>query len=127
MKPVFAILVTYRRFEYFKQTIESLIPTLPDGSHLLIIDNHSDQMQYETWWKEVFETHPYNNFGNKITLQVFFMDKNEGWGAAMNEAFHVWPQWKEYEYILESNNDVTYEPDWCIKAQLMMEAHKEIG
>lgn len=121
MKPVFAIIVTYRRFEFFKQTVESLLPTLPKGSRLLIVDNYSNDA----------ETYRYLvNLGQRdvgVTVHALLLDKNEGWGAAMNEALRLYPVWREYDYVLESNNDITYASDWCERAQAMMENHSRIG
>lgn len=127
MKPVFVIMVTYRRFDHFKRTLESLVPSLPEGSCIRIVDNHSDQMEYEKWWWEAHERQWLDKFGKKIAVQILLLEKNIGWGAALNDGLRPLARWKDFEYVLESNNDVTYEPDWCAKAQALMEAEPNIG
>lgn len=119
MKPLFVIMVTYRRFEHFKATVESLAPTLPAGSMLAIVVNGDDTDTYE--YMRTFAA------PSAVTLRVLFTGTNEGWGAAMNEGLDLYSEWKEYEYVLESNNDVTYEPDWFPRAKAMMEKHETMG
>ncbi len=119
MKPLFVMLVTYKRFEHFKQTLESLLPTLPQGSTVGIVDNGDDGLVYD--YLQHF-TAP-----SAVTLKCLFTGKNEGWGAAMNEGLRMYPEWKEYEYFLESNNDVTYEPEWFLCAKDIMESYPNIG
>lgn len=114
MKPLFVILVSYKRLNNLKRTIASLMPTTPRGSKLVVIDNCSDG-----------ETIDY--LSSLIGVKVLLLDRNEGWGAAVNEGLHVNPDWTEYEYVLETNNDVDYHPGWFEKAKGYMEAHPEIG
>lgn len=126
MKPVFAIIVTYRRFEQFKQTFESLLPTLPEGSKLVIahnpgVNNELEADQYKLFYQQI-TTAP-----SAVSVYVHYLRRNNGWGAAMNETLFFYPDWKEYEYLLESNNDVTYDPVWCEQSQLRMEKHSSIG
>ncbi len=120
MKPVFVIMVTYRRFEQFKATVESLLPTLPRFSTLAIINNGNDQETYNYMVK--LATAP-----GAVKIKLLDAGGNNGWGSAMNEGLDLFPEWKDYQYVLESNNDVTYTPGWAEKAVAMMEAHPEIG
>lgn len=123
MKPVFVIMVTYRRFEYFKATVESLLPTLPAGSRMAIVYNregrHEDDLRYEGYLRKLTAEHDF--------VEVLDTGTNEGWGASMNEGLHLYGEWKEFEYVLESNNDVTYDADWCARAQSIMEKHLNVG
>lgn len=124
MKPVFAIIISYQRLEMLKKTIESLSPTLPEGSMIAIHDNHSNE-DVRTYLKELTET--WNN--KKVRVRVVLHGENMGWGRAMNYTLSsgFFREWKDFEYVLESNNDVTYEPDWCAKAQMMLDMNPDIG
>lgn len=118
MKPVLVVLVTYKRLNFLKDTLDSLMPTLPVGSHFIIVNNDKEQ---DTW-------DYLNQFARDHWPHVALIFRNnDGWGTAMNDAFKSFPEWGNFEYVLESNNDVAYDADWCAKAQAMMEAHPEIG
>lgn len=129
MKPLFVILVTYRRFEHFKQTVESLLPTLPAGSRLFVVFNDPNDTQSIDWFdrvkKDNFTAH------GAVDMDYLEMNQNRGWANAMNvglESASRTPNlWKEYEYVLESNNDVTYEPDWFERAKTLMQKYPRIG
>lgn len=123
MKSIFVILVTYRRFDHFKQTVESLLPTLPPKSKVAIIYNRegrsADDFQYEGYFRKLTAEHDY--------IEVLDTGSNDGWGSSVNEGLHLYSGWREYEYVLESNNDVTYEADWCSRAQTLMEKYPKLG
>lgn len=120
-------MVTYRRFEQFKTTIESLMPTLPRGSSFAIVYNTEgktpDDERYYKYFVQIVK------MGYQAGVDVNILDTggNEGWGDSMNEGLHLYQQWKEFEYVLETNNDVTYEPNWCAQAQTLMETYAPIG
>lgn len=128
-KPLFVILVTYRRFDHFKRTVESLLSTLPSGSRLFVVFNDPTDKQSIDWFdrmkRDAF-TAP-----SAVDMDYLEMGKNKGWGHAMNvglESALRYPNlWKDYEYVLESNNDVEYELDWFDRAKEKMGAHPEIG
>jgi len=122
MKPLFVILVTYRRLDEFKRTVESILPTLPYGSMLLIVDNNSPDEGYYQYLQHVAITAP-----SAVRIEVLILPTNDGWGAAMNEGLRVYPAWKDYEFVLESNNDVEYDANWFVRAQNAMTAYPEIG
>lgn len=119
MKPLFAVIVTYRRFDHFRRTIESLAPTLPAGSKLIVLNNGYDAET--TQYMRGF-TAP-----SAVDFEYVPLEENKGWAAAMNKAFLYFPEWEGYEYVLESNNDVEYESEWFEKARSVMEGHPEIG
>lgn len=123
MKPIFAIIVTFRRLEHFKKTADSLLATLPRGSRLVIVDNASPEEEVHTHVRHLVDTHPP---GSPVTVQALMLDKNVGWGAAMNEGLGT-HNWQTFEYVLESNNDVDYEPNWAERAQKLMTQWKLIG
>lgn len=122
MKNLFVIIVTFRRFEHFRRTIESLLPTLPEGSVVRVIYNtegrHPDDEKYDAYFKELF--------ARTDIVHVLNTGANGGWGASMNEGLALY-QFNDYEYVLESNNDVKYEPDWFGKARALMEGNGELG
>ena len=122
MKPLFVILVTYRRLAEFRRTVESLLPTLPEGSVLLIVDNNSPDEGYYEYLQHVAITAP-----GAVRVEVFIRPTNDGWGAAMNEGLTVYKEWRDYEFVLESNNDVEYDANWFERALNMMTAHPQIG
>ena len=118
MKPILAIVVTYKRLDCLKRTMESLLPSLPPGSHTIVVNNDKEQ---DTW-------DYLDNLAREQWPQMALLYRsNDGWGAAMNDAFRSWPQWGNFEYVLESNNDVEYVPGWVALAQQMMDSHPEIG
>lgn len=114
-------MVTYKRFDHFKQTVESLTPTLPEGSKMVIVDNNFENNYDVLDYAAIMPPHP------NVRMEFMLNEKNSGWAGALNEIFNGVPFWREYEYVLETNNDVTFEPDWFEKAKAMMEAHPEIG
>jgi GT2 family glycosyltransferase len=122
MKPLFVIMVTYKRFEMFKQTVESLLPTLPKDSRLLVIDNDPEPT---TNFNDIYRYCMDDN--DSVQFEYLPLEENRGWGAAMNEALNYFPGWKDYEYVLESNNDVIYEPGWFEKSTAMMHTHPDVG
>ncbi len=124
MKPLFVIMVTYRRFDYFKRTCESLIPTLPQGSKMVIVVNGELTPEYTSYLNEiVMVTAP-----SAVTFEILYTGTNEGWGAGMNIGLlEFYSKWTEYDYVLESNNDVEYEPDWFEKSKVLMEKYSKIG
>ncbi len=125
MKPLCVVLVTYRRFEIFKRTLESLLPTLPYESKVLIVHNptgeHAEGQKYAEYYRMLKEHQP-----EHCEIIVHVTSANEGWGKAMNEGLSK-INWQEYEYVLESNNDVEYEHDWFAKATAQMRTYREIG
>ena len=128
MKPVFAIIVTYKRFEHFKNTVESLLPTLPAGSRLFVVNNDSSDHQTIEYLEQLSTTLP-----SGVDFDFMTMSMNGGWGASVNAGLArnggvtITQDWRNYEYVLESNNDVIYEPGWFEKTKELMEAHAEIG
>lgn len=123
MKPLFAIMVTYRRHDEFRRTLDSLLPTLPEGSTLLIVDNENysyDDPNRE--WLYNLGTAP-----GAVDIRVWLPGANNGWGWAMNHGLEKWPEWRNYEYVLETNNDVTYEPDWFQRSKALMEKYPTVG
>lgn len=120
MKPVFAIMVTYRRFEHFKKTVESLLPTLPEGSKLVIVDNYTEGEEVYEFMRSLGEY-------KRVKVEGILLDKNVGWGAAMNEGLRCHPEWREYGFVLESNNDVWYSKDWFVESQILMNKYQKIG
>lgn len=128
MKPVFVIMVTYRRFEHFERTVESLLPTLPRGSEIAVVYNsegkHESDAKYMEFFSGIFDVAA-DQYG--VQFNVLDTGTNEGWGSAVNEGLHVYSQWKNFEYVLESNNDIEYKLGWCGKAQSMMYSHSDIG
>ena len=116
-------MVTYRRFEHFKRTMESLLPTLPEGSEIRVVYNmegrHESDAQYDVYFHDLF--------ARTSNVQVLNTGTNEGWGSSMNEGLELYHEWKDFEYVLESNNDVEYEPDWFERAKRLMATHGEIG
>jgi glycosyltransferase involved in cell wall biosynthesis len=125
MKPLFVLLITYRRVDKLKETIESLKTTLPDGSQITIIDNHSDDGTWN-YLSQDFFTDPYFA-AHQIVTAAFSLEKNIGFGGAVNEGLRIYPEWREYEYVLESNNDVWYKPDWFEKATGFMQKYPKLG
>lgn len=123
MKPLFVIMVTYRRFEEFRRTCESLFPTLPHGSKVAIVVNGDIDTEYQGYLKVL----PQLTAPGAVTINVLQTGTNNGWGSAMNEGLYLYRDWEDYEYVLESNNDVEYEPDWFQKAKAIMETWPEIG
>lgn len=119
MKPVLAIVVTYKRLDALRATMQSLLRTLPPGSHTIVVNNDKEQDTWDYLQNLAREQWP--------QMALLMRGKNEGWGAAMNDAFRSWPEWQNFEYVLESNNDVVYDRNWSERAQAMMEAHPEIG
>lgn len=117
MKPLFVILINYRRPDHLFKTVSSLLPSLPPGSKVVIYDNNSPEQ----------EIHDYLYSIASDQVKVILADKNEGWGIAMNEGLRVHPEWKDYEYVLESNNDVLYGANWFAEAKAIMERHADIG
>lgn len=124
MKPLFVIMVSHRRLEHLRRTIESLVPTLPEGSMLGIHDNASDP-ETRKYLNELTES--WRN--DKVKLRVVLHGENRGWGWAMNYSLTAgyFAEWRGYEYVLESNNDIEYEPDWFGRATTFMGTFPEIG
>jgi hypothetical protein len=120
MKPLFVIMVTYRRFAHFKRTVDSLLPTLPPGSTLLIVDNASPELEYREYFSDI--TAP-----GAVKVVVLNRHANKGWGASVNYGLLSYPSWREHEYVLESNNDVEYLPGWWEKATAAMRANPQVG
>ncbi len=113
-------MVTYRRFDAFKATVESLLPTLPLDSKLVIIYNQEGKYEDDERYFAYFDTLP-------EAVRVLVTGDNEGWGASLNEGLAVYGDWKEYEYVLELNNDVLFSPDWFAKAEALMVENKQLG
>lgn len=122
MNDLFVIMVTYQRLDHFKRTLNSLFHSCPRSTRIVIIDNHSTEPGYCEYFQELKSTAP-----GAVSLSILSLEKNLGWGAAMNEGLKVFPEWKNYKYLLESNNDVEYEPDWFDRAREYMEGHPMIG
>lgn len=126
MKPVFVIMVTYRRFDNFKQTVESLVPTLPRGSELVIVYNMEGKHESDEQYSNYFRNDLIQSFPN-CNVRILDTGTNEGWGSSMNEGLRLYHEWKDFEYVLETNNDVTYDPDWLSSAVACMQEHPKIG
>lgn len=130
MKPLFVIMVTFRRFEQFKRTVESLVPTLPSGSKLCIVYNSEGRHESDSQYSDYFgQLSTMERFASEdLKLAVLGTGTNDGWGDSMNEGLDLYSDWKEYDYMLESNNDVDYNVlDWFEKAQGYMIMYPEIG
>lgn len=118
MKPLFVILVSYRRLDMLKRTMESLLPTLPTGSQMLIVDNNSPEPEVRAYL---------NNLARNPQVRVHYTD-NKGWAHAVNTGLDRYSfMWKDFEYVLESNNDVEYKPNWWPRAKELMETYPQIG
>ncbi len=113
-------MVTYRRFDAFVKTYESLMQSVPEGSKICIIHNEDEKHESDAQYMEFFQHTPKN-------VHALFTGMNEGWGSSMNEGLALYSDWNEYEYVLESNNDVTYEPDWFEKSKALMQKYPKVG
>lgn len=129
MKNVIVYLVTFRRFEFFKRTVESLMETLPLGSNICVAYNtegrHEDDQKYQDYFADLFKRFPISE-SNTPFVQVLDTGTNEGWGASMNELIGLY-SFEGYEYVLESNNDVEYVVGWFDKAKALMCKYHKIG
>lgn len=111
------ILTTFNRLDYTKRTIASLISSgaAAQAERFIIVDNRSTEEGFQDFLKDMYA------FAGNIT--VIHRARNDGWGMAVNDALGV----SRAPYVLLSNNDVEYTPDFAAKMLEMMEAHPEIG
>lgn len=114
MPPLTVIVVTHNRLEYTKRTIASIINTVPDCK-LIIYDNYSTDETYG-WFR--------SGEGRKNRAdEMILSDNNGGWGSAVNDAL----RFAKTEYILLSNNDVEYKPDWYETCLKLYDKYPKIG
>ena len=120
MKKLLVIIVSYQRLEYTKRTLQSILDTTPDVSQceVVIVDNHSTEEGVVEYLSKMF--------ANNKKLTVVFNPENNGWGSAINLVFRTL-DWKSFDYILFSNNDVIYKPNWFEEAEKLMTKYPQIG
>lgn len=117
MKPVFVVFITYKRLDCLKRTVSSLLPSLPPGSKVIVYDNYSNETETEDYLRSIA----------KDNVHVVLGNQNVGWAQAVNEVLDLHDEWKEFEYVLESNNDVLYNANWYREAKEAMLMHPKIG
>lgn len=113
-------MVSYQRLEYTKRTLQSILDTTPDvpQCEVVIVDNHSTEEGVVEYLSKMF--------ANNKKLTVVFNPENNGWGSAINLVFRTL-DWKSFDYILFSNNDVIYKPNWFEEAEKLMTKYPQIG
>lgn len=101
-KPKISVLIlSYNREFLLRNTIYSILLHSKLPLEIFIIDNHSKDGA--TQWLELFETvHP--------EIKFIYLDENKG-GEAFNEALSL----TTGEYILFSENDLEYLPNWDLE------------
>lgn len=117
MKKLLVIMVTHRRIEYTKRTLQSILGTTPDFSQcdVVIVDNDSQEEKMTRYLGEMFVKN------QKVT--VIFNPENNGWAAANNLVLKSSINWGDYEYILFSNNDVEYTAGWLAEVETLYQKY----
>lgn len=116
MEPLTIVVITHNRLEYTKRTIESLLKTCPQGTRFLVWDNKSDEPGMGEYLSSFAINDPHDSL---ITLS----STNAGWGAAVNQALRD----VKTEFVLISNNDVVYHPQWYETCLELYKNHPDLG
>lgn len=101
MEPLTIIIITHNRLEYTKRTIDSLLTTSPKGTRFLVWDNKSDEPGMRQYLSNFAIDNPHDAY-------IVLCSDNLGWGEAVNRMLLE----VKTEYVLISNNDVIYKPNW---------------
>lgn len=95
------ILVTYNQLHYTTQCVEALIPTLPEGTQLIVVDNGSEDGTV-AWLKDRLSKFEGLDHG------IIELKDNAGWCTAINTGLKV----SDADYMVLLNNDVLPHGDW---------------
>ncbi len=89
------VIPAFNQVDYTRLCIESLLPTLPEESEIIIIDNASSDGTAEY-------------LGQHPRLRIISNRENLGCAKAWNQGLEA----SGFEWIVISNNDVIFSPQW---------------
>lgn len=110
------ILVTFNRVEATRDTLNSLLDTIPTPFfNLTIVDNGSSEMGME----ELLKQH------ESTGATIIRMPINKGWATGVNTAIEQGAANTGYTLLI--NNDVVFKPDWYEKSIKILNTYPDIG
>lgn len=118
-KKLLVSLIARNRPEYTERTINSIRSYTYLGNDRPVISVwHNGPMT------EYMEN--YLKAAENTGIKVHYSKEDIGWGAAHNKNLEQYDL-DDYEYILMSDNDVLYKPDWFNKLKDLLDKYPQIG
>lgn len=112
------VIIHYNTKHYLKTCLDSLFSQTYPNIKIFFIDNNSPDAS----WKEVMsENYPTEKYKN---LEVIANDDNSGYSGAANQGVYLA---KDADYILITNPDIIFEPDYFAKVLERMEKDKTVA